>query len=117
MRYITIPESIKVKEQPIPVTFLNLIEQWTNDNKFGALGVAGIKMSIAIHDRFRDAKIGDEIPLDDKEWTQLCEIVNNPTGGYVTSVVKQVMAFCDAVINAPNKKSISVNGAAAQATD
>ena len=114
MRYITVPESIKIIQQPDPITFLSLIESWTNDNKFGSLGLAGTKMSLAIHSRFMTAKVGDEIPLADDEWKQLCEVVNNPTGGYVTIVARQLMAFCDVVLEAPNvsKKTISANGEA-----
>jgi hypothetical protein len=112
MRYITVPENIKIAQQPDPIPFLTLIESWTNDNKFGALGITGTKMSIAIHNRFVNAKAGDEIPLDDKEWTTLCDVVNNPTGGYVTIVARQLMPFCDAVLEAStvSKKTISANG-------
>jgi hypothetical protein len=110
MRYIVILESIKIKEQSDPITFNTMIENWTNDNKFGALGLAGTKMSIAIHSRFAKAKVGDEVPLEDREWTQLCDVVNNPTGGYVTSVARQLIPFCDAVIEAPTTARKTANG-------
>lgn len=115
MRYITIPKSIKIKEQADPITFHTMMDNWTNDNKFGALGLAGTKMSLAISNRFAAAKIGEEVPIADDEWKQLCDVVNNPTGGYVTSVARQLISFCEAVLDAPTTASKTANGSVKEA--
>lgn len=103
MKYITIPESIKLGndgEKDVYQSFSNWTANPLNGAPFGKDG-STLRMSCKLAVRFEGKEFGDVVPLQDDEWEILHEASETPSDkGFNTPVAKVFIPFMDAIRDA-----------------
>ncbi len=105
MRYITIPQDITVTlvgAESARVKFVEnlMLSTWTLDKKFGVTLAKAIESS-DLRALFAGKNPGDTVAVPDALFATLDDVVRNPSEGYLTAVIVQVVSMARAVTDAP----------------
>ena len=116
MKYISIPEDIKLGNDGEKDVFQKFTDWLTNPLNGAQFGMSGatLRMSVKIESRFAGKKVGEVVHLDDKEWALLNDAAENPKSqdprakdvvvGFITHVAKVFLPFMDAVADAVDEE-------------
>ena len=121
MKYITIPESIKLGndgEKDVYHSFSQWVSNPLNGKPFGKDG-STLRMSCRLEVRFEGKVAGDVVPLSEEEWELLHESTENQgDAGFNTPVAKVFLPYMDAVAEATTdtKKASTEEPEAADST-
>ena len=102
MKKIVIPGNVALKLQDRVVDYSfhqYVVENVLADEKFG-VNHRTLKSALSIESRVMKVRAGDELVLDESEWQLLAAAVAEPTRPFVVVVVKQLVAFLDAILEA-----------------
>lgn len=110
MKYIIIPDSIKLGNDGEKDVFQSFVE-WTsnplNGAPFGKDGTT-LRMSCKLAVRFEGKEPGDKVPLTQEEWELLHEASENAgEKGFNTPVAKIFIPFMDAVAEAEDDEDVT----------
>lgn len=109
MRYITIPHDIalvNVRTKAVlpepPKNFLDVAyDLWFDDIDVNKGGPVQLRRWMKMVDAFAVSKPGDVVVVDEAEWLKLKGIVENPKKAHPPLTGVQLMAFFEAILNAP----------------
>ena len=113
MKYITIPESIKIGndgEKDVFHTFSQWLVNPLNGKPFGKDGTT-LRISCRLAARFENKDVGDEVALDKDEYALLSESSENVEGGFNTPVAKVFIPYMDAIATARDDDDASAEEA------
>lgn len=104
-RYVTVPPTVQVvfRQQEGPVTraftFADFLETPLDDERWGA-SRATLRQAERVEDAFTGKVPGDVVELEYPDWFLLEAAVSQPRKPYAPAVVRQVLTYLDAVIEA-----------------
>lgn len=112
IRWVTIPATIAVESYdqngaprsvPTPFAPSYLKSRVDDEAGFGAT-LELVKMSGLVAEAFKGAQPGDVIGLPLEQWEALCRSVRTPAHGYSVPVMRQLLPYATAILDAPSTK-------------
>lgn len=99
MKYIQIKEAINLVQSNTEesCSFYTYISQIVFNDAGLGLGYDAIEHDVPIENKFKEAKVGDWVELEDSDWKRINDTIRNPKGSTPRDVLRQFLPFMRAV--------------------
>ena len=116
MKYIHVPKDIQIMVNGKPLenvageieniwTFSHYLENIVLADPAVGTTYGDLKACSIVEDRFKNAPSDTWVGVEDAHWERLKKTIENPKGGGVhPSILRQLIPFMDAIIEAKSKK-------------